>query len=378
MSRLHDDSITIYEALSGIREGKYVMPAFQRQFVWSMSQIEKLWDSILLDYPIATFLFWHVDDSNVTWDTFFCNFRSKITFDSKKQADGADYELMSINTKFTDTAVLDGQQRLTSLLVSLYGETSIRPNYARKKTGSVIMTKLLIELNKHKIDVDEEEYNSKKFDIRFSDKIGRLSPTQFEVRNILAPKFQNDDTRENAIEDAITNVPADSKEYARAILNKLYHKIFVEKLIRYTEIRDMSQDDALEMFVRFNSGGRALRKSEITMSILEAYWPSAKTEFGKLLVGAYERFGTDFIIRTALMLYGDVVKSNITKKVAEDLKNNWSDFKVTLNRLETLLKDLRIDMNRFSGSWNVLLPIIYFIYWNNDYTQNKESILASI
>ena len=276
MSRLHDDSITIYEALSGIREGKYVMPAFQRQFVWSMSQIEKLWDSILLDYPIATFLFWHVDDSNVTWDTFFCNFRSKITFDSKKQADGADYELMSINTKFTDTAVLDGQQRLTSLLVSLYGETSIRPNYARKKTGSVIMTKLLIELNKHKIDVDEEEYNSKKFDIRFSDKIGRLSPTQFEVRNILAPKFQNDDTRENAIEDAITNVPADSKEYARAILNKLYHKIFVEKLIRYTEIRDMSQDDALEMFVRFNSGGRALRKSEITMSILEHTGPAQK------------------------------------------------------------------------------------------------------
>lgn len=137
------------------------MPAFQRQFVWSMSQIEKLWDSILLDYPIATFLFWHVDDSNVSWDTFFCNFRSRVTFDSKKQADGADYELMSINTKFTDTAVLDGQQRLTSLLVSLYGETSIRPNYARKKTGNIIMTKLLIELNKHKIDVDEEEYNSK-------------------------------------------------------------------------------------------------------------------------------------------------------------------------------------------------------------------------
>lgn len=138
MSRLHDESITIYEALNGIKEGKYVMPAFQRQFVWSMSQIEKLWDSILLDYPIATFLFWHVDDSNVSWDTFFCNFRSRVTFDSKKQADGADYELMSINTKFSDTAVLDGQQRLTSLLVSLYGETSIRPNYARKKTGNII------------------------------------------------------------------------------------------------------------------------------------------------------------------------------------------------------------------------------------------------
>lgn len=74
MSKLHDNSITIYDALRHIQEGKYVMPAFQRQYVWNMEQIEKLWDSILLDYPIATFLFWHVDDSNVTWDTNVCNF----------------------------------------------------------------------------------------------------------------------------------------------------------------------------------------------------------------------------------------------------------------------------------------------------------------
>lgn len=33
-----------------IKDGKYVMPAFQRQYVWSMEQIEKLWDSILLEY----------------------------------------------------------------------------------------------------------------------------------------------------------------------------------------------------------------------------------------------------------------------------------------------------------------------------------------
>lgn len=51
MSVLIDNSITIYEALERIKNGKYVMPAFQRQYVWSMEQIEKLWDSILLDYP---------------------------------------------------------------------------------------------------------------------------------------------------------------------------------------------------------------------------------------------------------------------------------------------------------------------------------------
>ena len=73
MSVLNDSSITIYEAMKNIEVGKYVMPAFQRQYVWSMEQIEKLWDSILLDYPIATFLFWHVDENNVSTDTYFCN-----------------------------------------------------------------------------------------------------------------------------------------------------------------------------------------------------------------------------------------------------------------------------------------------------------------
>lgn len=376
MSRLVDSSISIYEALENIKNGKYVMPAFQRQYVWSMEQVEKLWDSILLDYPIATFLFWHVDDDNVTWDTYFCNFLNDVTFDNRKQADTVNYELSNINVNLTDTAVLDGQQRLTSLFLSLYGEAFIRQKYARRKSSGGIVTKLLIELNKNKITVDEEEYNSKKFDIKFSDKIGKQSPTQFEIKNILDVKFQDERTREMAIEDAISNVPADSKDYARNILNKLYNKVFVEKLIRYTEIHDMKQDDALEMFVRFNSGGKALRKSEITMSILEAYWPSAKTEFGKLLVNSYENFGTDFIIRSALMLYGDVVKSNINKNIAEELKNNWNDFKKALKNLESILKDMKIGVSRFSGSWNVLLPIIYFIYYNPDYRNNLDGIRA--
>lgn len=376
MSNLIDNSITIHDALQSIKDGKYVMPAFQRQFVWSMEQIEKLWDSILLNYPIATFLFWHVDDSNVTWDTYFCGFLSEVTFDSRKQADSVNYDLTSIDVKKTDTAILDGQQRLTSLFISLFGEAYIRPNYARRKNGDKIVTKLLIELNKNKISVDEEEYNSKKFDIKFSEKVGRLSPTQFEVKNILDNRFQDETTREKAIEEAIAHVPADSKDYARNILKKLYNKIFVEKLVRYTEITNMKQDDALEMFVRFNSGGKALRKSEITMSILEAYWPSSKTEFGKILVDSYEGFGTDFIIRSALMLYGDVVKSNINKKIAEDMKNDWSGFKKALKNLESMLKAMKIDVSRFSGSWNVLLPIIYYIYYNPDYDKNVKGVRA--
>ena len=376
MSKLFESSMTIYEALQNILEGKYVMPAFQRQFVWGMEQIEKLWDSILQDYPIASFLFWHVDDTNTSGDTYFCEFLNNVTFDSRKQADSVDYRLTSINVMNTDTAVLDGQQRLTSLLISLFGEGYIRPTYARKKSGDKLLTKVLIELNKHKVSVDEDEYNSKAFDIKFSEKIGRLSPTQFEIKNIISSRFMNPETRSSAIEEAIVNTPADSKDYARNILKKLYDKIFVEKLISYTRIIDMNQDDALEMFVRFNSGGKSLKKSEITMAILEAYWPSAKIEFGKIFVDSYSQFGTEFIIRAALMLYGDVIKTCITKQMAENLKNDWGSFVRALRNMENMLKGLKIDVSRFSNSWNVLLPILYSIYYNPDYEKSVKSIQA--
>ena len=374
MSKLVENSITIYEALQYIEDGKYIMPAFQRQFVWSMAQIEKLWDSILLHYPIATFLFWRIDETNVSWDTYFCNFLRDVKFSSRKESDTVNYDLVNVDVKQTDTAILDGQQRLTSLFLSLFGKASIRQKYARKNDGVAQPSRLMIELNKNKADTDEGEHNTKKYDIKFH--MGKSSPTHFDIKDILLGKFQNESSREQAIEDAIVAVPSDSKEYARCILNTLHSKIYIEKLIRYTEILEMGQDDALEMFVRFNSGGKALKKHEITMSILEVYWPRAKTEFGRLLSDSYAGFGTDFIIRTALMLYGDVVKSNISRKFVDELKNkdNWAGFKLALSNLEALLKEMNVEVSRFSRNWNVLLPIVYTIYYNPDYADNLSAI----
>ena len=190
----------------------------------------------------------------------------------------------------------------------------------------------------------------------------------------MTPDFKNKETRETAIYNVIKNMPKENQEYAQSILNKLCVKIYDEKLIRYTEILDMQQDDALEMFVRFNSGGKALKPSEITMSMLEAYWPSARTEFGKLLTNSFEDFGTDFIIRTALMLFGNVEKTNINKQIAEDLKNNWDYLKAALRNLKIFLEEEKINISRFSGSWNVLIPLIFSIYYNHDYKSNYKDM----
>lgn len=57
--------ITIKDAIDNIVSRKYLIPAIQRKFVWSSHQIERLFDSIMCGYPINSFMFWEITDSNV-------------------------------------------------------------------------------------------------------------------------------------------------------------------------------------------------------------------------------------------------------------------------------------------------------------------------
>lgn len=52
--------ITIDTALKRIQKRDYVLPAIQREFVWSTGQICALFDSLMRGYPIGSFLFWKV------------------------------------------------------------------------------------------------------------------------------------------------------------------------------------------------------------------------------------------------------------------------------------------------------------------------------
>jgi len=68
MSRLVDNSITIYEALQNIKIGKFVMPAFQRQYVWSTEQIEKLNITTGIEgLPRVSEYDFHIQDKYISW-----------------------------------------------------------------------------------------------------------------------------------------------------------------------------------------------------------------------------------------------------------------------------------------------------------------------
>lgn len=47
------------------------LPAIQREYVWTPYQIEKLFDSLMCDYPINTFLFWKIrEEDKKKWTSY--------------------------------------------------------------------------------------------------------------------------------------------------------------------------------------------------------------------------------------------------------------------------------------------------------------------
>jgi len=92
---------------------EYFLPDIQRSFVWKPNQIYALFDSLMRKYPISTFLFWELETSYIT-----SNDIKLLTFVKTNQEESA------VNTSYGHdkfNLVLDGQQRLTTLYMTLKG-----------------------------------------------------------------------------------------------------------------------------------------------------------------------------------------------------------------------------------------------------------------
>ena len=111
----YQTALTIAEVINDIHRKKYLLPAIQREFVWNTNQIERLFDSLMRDYPISSFLFWGVDKEKVNDFEFYEFLRQ---YHERKQVHNPK---ASVSGEEGVTAVLDGQQRLTSLYIALKG-----------------------------------------------------------------------------------------------------------------------------------------------------------------------------------------------------------------------------------------------------------------
>jgi hypothetical protein len=119
----------------------FFLPALQREFVWTADQICDLFDSLMRRYPISSFLFWQVPVDGRD-DVEAYEFLHTVK-ESRNRA-----KLARVNGNRDLTFVLDGQQRLTSLLVGLQGYYHDQKTKSGKGSKTYVTKKLYLDLRR--------------------------------------------------------------------------------------------------------------------------------------------------------------------------------------------------------------------------------------
>ena len=356
--------ITIASTIEDIDNNRLLLPAIQREFVWSDEQIERLFDSVMRHYPISSFLFWQVEGDTkhqYKFYSFLKQFRERYQTHNKE-----------FNTKGANDfmAVLDGQQRLASIYIGLKGSYAYKlPRLWWENTEYSIPTRLLYLNIKNKL---EDEEDGRIYDFRFltKDEYNSEKEEWFKVGNIL--DLRNIFEFNKFLDDQ--NYKAN--KFAYETLSRLQEAIHTERIINYFLEKEQNIDKALNIFIRVNSGGEPLNFSDLLMSIAIANWTKldARKEINQLIDEIRDKgffITKDLILKTFLVLYSNDIKfrvTNFSKSNAKDFEDKWDNIKLSFHSTFDLIKSYGFtDMTLTSK--NAVIPIIYYLYHKNIYPE---------
>ena len=365
------NSISIKEAMNNIATNHYLLPAIQRKFVWESEQIELLFDSIMRNYPINSFMFWEITDNSIKHNYTFYQFIQH--FAEKFHEDNIVAPSNFLENDFN--AVIDGQQRMTSLYIGLGGTyRRKKPNKRWKDTEDALPTKrLYLELSAPLTTVidNEKMYN---FAFMSKDELNEdanKNPDHFwfEVAKVL--EFQKlSDVNSYIFKNNLTD-----NDFAISTLSDLFNKINTEDLINYYVVTDQDPDKVLDVFLRTNRGGTPLSFSDLLMSIASANWTlfDAREELKKIRKEIYT-YGNpnfdvsqDFILKTMLVLSDSDVRFKIANFDRENItkfESQWDSIRESLVATFNLLSQLGFNDSLLRAK-NAAIPIAYYIYKNN-------------
>ena len=233
--------------VSDVREGRVGLPDLQRPFVWKDSAVRDLLDSMLRGYPIGYCILWEAPDDQ----------------EDKKSSIG----LNKKNYERPKELVIDGQQRLTALVSSLYGvpvkdesftERTIRIAYdpiARKFST----WDAAVEKNARYIPDVSAVFEAKRNNE--ASKFRRVYIKRLNEANGKRGLPELDDDAEIAVEDGINE-----------LLN-----LETTYIIPTLSISNKADEEQMsEIFIRVNSGGTKLNEDDFIMTLLSVYEPETR------------------------------------------------------------------------------------------------------
>jgi len=370
--------ITIKTAIEHIRQGVYVLPSIQREFVWNTEQIETLFDSIMRDYPIGTFLYWTISEGNVTKYQFYKFLQHYHEKDSRHN------EKLDVFYKKGVTAILDGQQRLTSLFIGLCGSYAEKLTYSRWDSKHAFPRKRLYLNLLERCPYEEWEY----LFVFLTDEEAAVKEDQylledgerkvfaswyFQVSKIL--EFQSlEDVLNYLMSNSLTDsskYTASQTQFALKCLSTLFNLIHQKPLISYYLEATDQLDKVLQIFIRTNAGGTKLSYSDLLLSVASAQWVKldAREEIHSFVdeinsIGSGFNFTKDFVMKSFLVLgdFPDVVfkVDNFTRENMLMIESKWPDISSALNISVQLVSRFGFSRDNLT-SVNALIPIAYYV-----------------
>lgn len=358
-------SKSIREIINGILDGDYVLPAIQRHFVWKHEQIITLFDSIMRGYPIGSFLFWRVKAENLNnyqYYSFIQDFHVNDNKYNKKITPSGTKEL---------TAILDGQQRLTSLLIGLKGSYTYKTPYMQRSNPKAFLKR---ELYLNLIEVKEDGG----YDFAFlTEEEAREAQGKLWYK---AGRILTEDPAEYLISDDLVKLPHEKRKLASSLLMN-FVKFVDSKIISFYQEEEQDLDKVLNIFIRVNSGGTILSHSDLLLSTATALWKKydAREEIEKIIQrfashGNGLKVTSDFVMKACLTLSGLDVRfmvKNFSRTNMGKIENEWEKIRDALLCTMRFVIGYGYTQDNLA-SYNALLPIAYFIK-NKDIANEFDS-----
>lgn len=333
-------------SLPGSEDGKggFYLPNIQRKFVWSEEKIERLFDSILREYPIGTLLVWNTDEP-IRKREFIKTYRPDL-----KHKDFA-----VPDTDGPKRLVLDGQQRLQSLYLGLKG------TYEGRQLAFNILSG------------DKKEPEDIRFDFEF-----RL-PDEIVFPWVRIGDLVNTDKKVNEISKGIREGHSPSEAEVERIDDNvsIVREVFcTQENIVYQLVDGVDRpetykvEDVVEIFIRANSAGTPLGKSDLMFSLLTNSWANAEDDLDQLvdeLNTTGYAFDRDFVLKCCLTLLGKGARYKVDKfrneAVRKDIETNWKEISNAVKAVKDFIYDktlMRTD--KTLATYQSLVPLVYFYY----------------
>jgi hypothetical protein len=360
---------TLNGVMAQVEAGKIVLPAMQRPFVWKDDRITKLIDSMLRGFPLGTALLWKTSTMQR-----FRRFQKDVQPDA-----GITVDFDSDNST-ERYLVLDGQQRLTSLFVAITG------TYDGKKLFVDVLSGVKGEKDPGdaywdcRFLTEKEAKDLNAWPRPAGDKSGAVERATFvkfqDLTKLAAARagvIATQRAAELGLDPAQTvRMTTSYLQGATVLASKTALQIH---LIDEDAGEPMPVEEILEVFVRVNSGGLVLQKSDLLMSLLDLKWNDIQPELYRAVkeINAARPFNItrDDVLKSLLLAKGSetrfdrlVADRDRVEKLATDLPQLLPAVQAAWKSLTLLLMDdSKITSERFfRGGHNSLLPfVLYFV-----------------